>query len=88
MGWGSLRTLAQLLIAIGLLLAFLVIETRVKTPLMPLRLFRLRNLAIANIVGCSGRSRCSPGSSCRRCTCSWCWATHPLKWGSHSFPPT
>ncbi|WP_191487503.1 DHA2 family efflux MFS transporter permease subunit [Pseudomonas sp. FEN] len=51
MGWGSLRTLAQLVVAVGLLLAFLVIETRVKTPLMPLRLFRLRNLAIANIVG-------------------------------------
>ena len=51
MGWTSLRTVAQLLIAIGLLLAFLVIETRVKAPLMPLRLFRLRNLAIANIIG-------------------------------------
>ncbi|RBH55846.1 MULTISPECIES: DHA2 family efflux MFS transporter permease subunit [Pseudomonas] len=51
MGWTSLRTVAQLLIAVGLLLAFLVIETRVKVPLMPLRLFRLRNLAIANIIG-------------------------------------
>ncbi|WP_248796258.1 DHA2 family efflux MFS transporter permease subunit [Pseudomonas sp. MWU13-2105] len=51
MGWTSLRTVAQLLIAAGLLLAFLVIETRVKAPLMPLRLFRLRNLAIANIIG-------------------------------------
>ncbi|MBV6749612.1 DHA2 family efflux MFS transporter permease subunit [Pseudomonas chlororaphis] len=51
MGWASLRTVAQLLIAVGLLLAFLVIETRVKAPLMPLRLFRLRNLAIANIIG-------------------------------------
>ncbi len=51
MGWTSLRTVAQLLIAVGLLLAFLVIETRVKTPLMPLRLFRLRNLAIANVIG-------------------------------------
>jgi len=51
MGWTSLRTVAQLLIAIGLLLAFLIIETRVKAPLMPLRLFRLRNLAIANIIG-------------------------------------
>lgn len=28
-----------------------MIETRVKVPLMPLRLFRLRNLAVANIVG-------------------------------------
>ncbi|KIH83141.1 MFS family multidrug efflux protein in Burkholderiaceae, unknown substrate [Pseudomonas batumici] len=51
MGWGSLHTVMLLLIAVGLLLLFLMIETRVKTPLMPLRLFRLRNLAIANIVG-------------------------------------
>ncbi|QXI25936.1 DHA2 family efflux MFS transporter permease subunit [Pseudomonas vanderleydeniana] len=51
MGWESPRTLGQLALAIGLLMAFLVIETRVKVPLMPLRLFRLRNLAVANIVG-------------------------------------
>ena len=50
-GWTSLHTVMQLLIATGLLVAFLVIETRVKAPLMPLRLFRLRNLASANIIG-------------------------------------
>jgi MFS family permease len=31
--------------------AFLVIESRVHSPLVPLRLFRLRNVATANIVG-------------------------------------
>ncbi|BBP77451.1 DHA2 family efflux MFS transporter permease subunit [Pseudomonas gingeri] len=51
MGWGSTRTVGQLVLAAGLLVAFLVIETRVRVPLMPLRLFRLRNLAIANVVG-------------------------------------
>ncbi|AMB84701.1 disulfide bond formation protein DsbA [Pseudomonas agarici] len=50
MGWGSTRTIWQLGLAGGLLIAFLVIETRVKVPLMPLRLFSRRNLAIANIV--------------------------------------
>ena len=34
-----------------LLAAFLVIESRVRAPLVPLGLFRLRNLAIANVVG-------------------------------------
>jgi MFS family permease len=34
-----------------LLLLFLAIETRVRDPLMPLRLFRLRSVATANVVG-------------------------------------
>jgi len=50
-GWGSLQTQGLLAAAIALLAAFLIIEARVPHPLMPLRLFRLRNLAIANIVG-------------------------------------
>jgi hypothetical protein len=37
--------------AAALVLAFLVIETRVAAPLMPLRIFRLRTLAGANAVG-------------------------------------
>ena len=36
---------------IALLAAFLVVESRVSSPLMPLGLLRLRNLAIANVVG-------------------------------------
>ncbi len=51
LGWTSQRTLGQLLIAIALLATFLLIETRVRAPLMPLRLFKLRNLAVSNIVG-------------------------------------
>jgi EmrB/QacA subfamily drug resistance transporter len=50
-GWTSLQTLG-LLGAAGVLLAiFLWIESRVRVPLMPLGLFRLRNLATANVVG-------------------------------------
>ncbi|MCC6736573.1 MAG: MFS transporter [Bauldia sp.] len=37
--------------AVVLLAAFLVIEARVKSPLVPLGLFRSRNLATANVVG-------------------------------------
>lgn len=48
-GWRSAETIYMLLVAVGLLVAFILIEQRVKTPLVPLGLFRLRNLAISNI---------------------------------------
>jgi EmrB/QacA subfamily drug resistance transporter len=50
-GWTSVQTLGVLGAAVALLALFLVIESRVTAPLMPLRLFRLRNLATANAVG-------------------------------------
>jgi MFS family permease len=50
-GWLTGRTLG-LLAASGVLLAvFLAIEARVRSPLVPLRLFRLRNIAVSNMVG-------------------------------------
>ena len=50
--YGIVNAATPILVASALLLAlFLVIETRVTTPLMPLGLFRLRNLAVANVVG-------------------------------------
>src|SRR5215213_5563396 len=50
-GWTSAQTLGLLAAAAALLAAFLVIESRVPSPLMPLRLFRMRNLATAHVVG-------------------------------------
>jgi EmrB/QacA subfamily drug resistance transporter len=50
-GWASGRTLGFLGAAAALLALFLVIESRVGAPLMPLGLFRLRNVATANVVG-------------------------------------
>ena len=50
-GWTSARTLALLAGAGALFVSFLVIEARASAPLMPLGLFRLRNLATANLVG-------------------------------------
>jgi EmrB/QacA subfamily drug resistance transporter len=50
-GWTSARTLGVLGAAVVLLAAFLAIEARVSAPLVPLGLFRLRNLAISNVVG-------------------------------------
>src|ERR1044071_5829401 len=45
-----MRTVSLLVAAAALLIAFLVIETRVEAPLMPLRIFRLKTLAGANAV--------------------------------------
>jgi len=50
-GWTSARTLALLAVAGGLLVSFLAIEARAAEPLMPLGLFRLRNVSTANVVG-------------------------------------
>ncbi len=50
-GWSSAQTVGLLVAAAVLLVAFLVIESRVQAPLMPLRLFKLRNVATANVVG-------------------------------------
>src|SRR5687767_10114411 len=50
-GWTSARTLGLLGVAAALLTLFLVLESRVASPLVPLRLFRLRNVATANVVG-------------------------------------
>jgi len=50
-GWVSGRTLGLLAAAAAFLALFLVVESRVTSPLMPLALFRLRNLATANVVG-------------------------------------
>ncbi|NUS60631.1 MAG: DHA2 family efflux MFS transporter permease subunit [Lysobacter sp.] len=50
-GWTSPRTLGLLAAAVVLLGVFLAIEARVREPLMPLGLFRLRNVATANVVG-------------------------------------
>jgi EmrB/QacA subfamily drug resistance transporter len=50
-GWSSVRTIALLAAATALLAAFIVTETRVESPLMPLRIFRQRTVAGANAVG-------------------------------------
>ena len=50
-GWTSAQTLGLLAVAAALLALFLAIEARVAAPLMPLRLFRLRNVATANAIG-------------------------------------
>jgi EmrB/QacA subfamily drug resistance transporter len=50
-GWTSGRTLGLLGAAAVIFLVFLRVESRIRNPLVPLGLFRLRNVAVANIVG-------------------------------------
>lgn len=49
-GWLSLRTLGLLGTSAVLMALFLAIESRVRAPLMPMTLFRLRNVATANLI--------------------------------------
>jgi EmrB/QacA subfamily drug resistance transporter len=50
-GWTSGETIGLLAGALVLLAAFLAIEARASSPLVPLGLFRFRNLSTANVVG-------------------------------------
>ncbi|MFK8910576.1 MFS transporter [Streptomyces sp. YS-3] len=48
-GWGTTRTIGSLVGVAVLLTAFLVIETKVEAPMMPLRIFRLKTMRVANL---------------------------------------
>jgi EmrB/QacA subfamily drug resistance transporter len=50
-GWTSVQTLGLLGAAAVLMAIFIGIEAKGRAPLMPLALFRLRNVVVANIVG-------------------------------------
>jgi hypothetical protein len=49
-GWGSARTLGTGAAAVMLLAAFFVRQRLARTPLLPLRIFRSRNVFMANVV--------------------------------------
>ena len=49
-GWASVRTLGLGAVAIALLAAFVLRQSRARTPLMPLRILRSRNVSGANLV--------------------------------------
>src|SRR3954454_1724318 len=50
-GWGSTQTIGLLAASAVLLAAFVAIELRSQAPLVPFRIFRLRTLTGANVVG-------------------------------------
>ena len=50
LGWGAGRTLVLFAVSLALLVAFLVREATASNPLIPLRLFRSRNISGANLI--------------------------------------
>jgi len=50
-GWGSTKIVSLLALSTALIGAFVAIELRSKAPLVPFRIFRLRTLTGANVVG-------------------------------------
>jgi EmrB/QacA subfamily drug resistance transporter len=51
LGWAATSTLVMFAAVAALLVAFVVVESRVEAPLLPLRIFRSRALAGANVAG-------------------------------------
>jgi EmrB/QacA subfamily drug resistance transporter len=49
-GWGSLHTLGLGAVAIGLMAAFVVRQSKAAKPLLPLRILRSRNVSGANVI--------------------------------------
>ena len=49
-GWTALETILPMTVALALFAAFLLIQSRKNEPLMPLRIFRVPNLAAATLV--------------------------------------
>src|SRR5947199_10006682 len=47
-GWGTASTIGLISLSVALILAFVAIESRSRAPLLPLRMFRLRTLAVSN----------------------------------------
>jgi EmrB/QacA subfamily drug resistance transporter len=50
-GWGSTQTIGLLALAVVLLAGFVAVELRSDSPLVPFRIFRIRTLTGANVVG-------------------------------------
>ncbi len=50
-GWLSMETLGFLGVAVLLMAGFIVLESKIKLPLVPLGLFRNRNLSVSNAIG-------------------------------------
>jgi MFS family permease len=74
-GWGSAHTLGFGAAGAALLVAFVLREARAANPLVPLGIFRSRNLTGANVIQALMVVECSGCSSSARSTCSGCSAS-------------
>jgi hypothetical protein len=86
-GWTSAQSIGLVAAAAVLLALFLGIEARVRAPLMPLGLFRLRNVATANVVGVLWAAAMFAWFSFPRSTCNSCSATAQCRSASPSCRP-
>jgi EmrB/QacA subfamily drug resistance transporter len=50
-GWLTAQTLGLLALAAAIFVFFIIVESRVQMPLVPLALFKLRSVTVANIIG-------------------------------------
>jgi EmrB/QacA subfamily drug resistance transporter len=74
-GWASTETLGLLAAAAALMVAFVVREARVEHPLVPLRLFKLRDVTISQVIGVLWAGGMFAWFFCPRSTSSRCSGT-------------
>ena len=86
-GWGSASTLGLGAVSLALQAAFVLRQARIANPLMPLRLFRSRNVAGRTSSWRCSSPACSRCSSSVRSTSRRCSATTRSRSGSRSCPP-
>ena len=87
-GWTTSRTLGLLAIAAAISPSSSGSSRASTAPLVPLGSSASGTSLSRTSSGCSGRPRCSPGSSSRRCTCNSSSATARSRSASRSFPAT
>ena len=84
--WASAQTLGLTALSVALVAAFFWWEARTPTPIVPLRLFRIRRSLSRTPSACSSARRSSAASSCSRSTCRPSSATSPLEAGFAFLP--
>jgi MFS family permease len=85
-GWHSAHTLWLGGAAVVVLAAFVVLESRLATPMMPLGVLRAPGSSPRAWSGASWWWACTPPSSSASCTSSTCWASTPSGPASASSP--
>ena len=85
-GWSTAQTLGLLAVSGVLLVALPGDRVEGRVAARAAALFRLRNIAVSNVVGVLWAARCSRGSSSPRSTCSWCSGTRRSQVGLAFLP--
>jgi hypothetical protein len=68
-GWGSARTLGLWALSLGLIGAFLIVEKRLRAPLVRLAIFKIRSLSASAAATCLLMAGLYSNFSSARCTC-------------------